>query len=86
MKFTSTTKVLQQMQLTFLSKRKVINVLKKGSDWGSVGRAVTSDTKDPRFESIHKHITIAVNCFEKTKTSQKGNHVTKMARQNNSQL
>ena len=40
----------------------------KGSGCGSVGRAVASDTRDPRFESIHRQKFIyiknlfTVNC------------------------
>ena len=35
----------------------VINKFQKASGCGSVGRAVASDTRDPRFESNHLHIT-----------------------------
>ena len=45
-----------------------------GSGGGSVGRAVTSDTRGPRFESSHWQtfisnicLLLTVNCNEKTK-------------------
>ena len=46
-----------------------------GSGCGSVGRAVASDSRGPRFESHHRqknyieHFT--VNCIEKTKIKKK---------------
>ena len=41
-----------------------------GSGCGSVGRAVTSDTRDPRFES--RHWQNFINCtIEKTKIKKK---------------
>ena len=46
-----------------------------GSGCGSVGRAVASDTTDPRFESRHRQTLIkhlfSVNCVEKTKIKKK---------------
>ena len=53
----------------------IIKSLKVGSGCGSVGRAVASDTRDPRLESRHwqtliKHL-FTVNCVEKTKTKKK---------------
>ena len=33
----------------------------EGSGGGSVGRAVASDTRDPRFESQHRQ-TLSTNC------------------------
>ena len=45
----------------------------QGSGGGSVGRAVASDARGPRFESNHLQIFISdiylftVNCIEKTK-------------------
>ena len=46
-----------------------------GSGCGSVGRAVDSDTRDPRFDSSHRqkfieHLFI-INCIEKTKINKK---------------
>ena len=38
-----------------------------GSGSGAVGRVVTSNTKDLRFESSHQQILIAINCIKKTK-------------------
>ena len=38
-----------------------------GSGWESVGRPVTSETRDTRFESSHWQILIYINCIEKTK-------------------
>ena len=56
-----------------LSEAKLIPL--RGSGCGSVGRAVASDTRDPRLESRHwqtliKHL-FTVNCVEKTKTKKK---------------
>ena len=49
-------------------------LLGSGGD-GSVGRAVASDTRDPRFESSHRQTFIehlfTVNCVEKTKMKKK---------------
>ena len=46
-----------------------------GSGRGSVSRAVASDNRDPRFESSHRQILLAINfnskCFEKTKIKKK---------------
>ena len=48
----------------------------KGSSCGSVGRAVASDSRGPRFESSHRqniyieHL-FTVNCIEKTKITEK---------------
>ena len=56
-----------------------LNYLKKkirsGSGCGSVGRAVTFNTRDPRFDSSHpqnfiEHLFI-INCIEKTKINKK---------------
>ena len=49
--------------------------LDMGSGCGSVGRAVDSDTRDPRFDSSHRqnfieHLFI-INCIEKTKINKK---------------
>ena len=46
-----------------------------GSGCGSVGRAVASDTRGPRFKSSHwqnyiEHL-FTVNCIEKTKIRKK---------------
>ena len=53
--------------------QQIKNVL--GSGCGSVGRAVPSDTKNPRFESCHQQTFIkhlfTVNCVEKTKIKKK---------------
>ena len=47
----------------------------KGSGCGSVGRAVASYTRGPRFESSHRQKFIehlfTVNCIEKTKMKKK---------------
>ena len=40
------------------------------SGCGAVGRAVTHDTRDPRFESSHRQF-FTINCIEKTKTKIK---------------
>ena len=37
-----------------------------GSGGGSIGRAVASDTRDPRFESQHRQ-TLSTNCTLKLK-------------------
>ena len=47
----------------------------QGSGCGSVGRAVTFDTRGPRFDSSHRqnfieHLFI-INCIEKTKINKK---------------
>ena len=46
-----------------------------GSGCGSVGRAVTSDTRDPQLESSHRKAFIkhlfSVNCVVKTKIKKK---------------
>ena len=42
-----------------------------GSGCGSVGRAVASDTRDPRFESDHNQILLSVNWIEKMKIKKK---------------
>ena len=45
-----------------------------GSGCGSVGRAVASDTKGPRFESGHRqtfYYLFTINWIEKTKTKDK---------------
>ena len=46
-----------------------------GSGCGSVGRAVASNTRGPRFESSHQQIYIehlfTINCIEKTKINKK---------------
>ena len=47
-----------------------------GSGCGSVGRAVASDTRDPRFESSHRQIyiyilNICLLCIEKMKIKKK---------------
>ena len=45
-----------------------------GSGCGSVGRAVSSDTRVPRFESSHQQTFIhvfTINCIEKTKMKKK---------------
>ena len=48
-----------------------------GSDCGSVGRAVPSDTRNLRFESCHQQTFIkhlfTVNCVEKTKGRESSN-------------
>ena len=47
----------------------------KGSDCGSVGKAVASDTRGPRFESSHRRsfywTLLIVKCGEKTKINKK---------------
>ena len=47
-----------------------------GSGCGSVGRAVASDARGPRFESrqrrFFKEQLPTVNCFEQTKIKEKG--------------
>ena len=49
-----------------------------GSGRGSVGRAVASDARGPRFESSHRQTFIShiylhtVNCIEKMKIKKKG--------------
>ena len=56
-----------------LSEAKLIPL--RGSGCGSVGRAVASDTRDPRFESRHRQTFIkhlfTVSCVEKTKIKKK---------------
>ena len=46
-----------------------------GSGYGAVGRAVASNTRDPRFESSHRQYYILStqlkNCIEKTKIEKK---------------
>ena len=46
-----------------------------GSGCGSIGRAVASNTRDPRFEFSHQQTFIehlfTVNCVEKTKIKKK---------------
>ena len=45
-----------------------------GSCCGTVGRAVASDTRGPRFESSHRQNFInvfTINCIEKTKIKKK---------------
>ena len=42
-----------------------------GSDCGSVGRAVASDNRDPRFESSLQEILFTINCIGKTKIKKK---------------
>ena len=46
-----------------------------GSGCGSVGRAITSDTRGPRFESRHRQnlywTLFTANCIEKTKIKKK---------------
>ena len=52
-----------------ITRRKV----EVGSSCGSVGRAVASDTRGPRFESSHQqnlHYLYTVNSIEKTKISK----------------
>ena len=48
-----------------------------GSDCCSVGRAVASDTRGPRFESSHRQNFIehlfTVHCIEETKINEAGN-------------
>ena len=48
----------------------------KSSGGGSVGKAVTSDTRRPQFESQHRQsfywIMFTVNCIEKTKIRKRG--------------
>ena len=54
----------------------VLNKLEQGSGCGSVGRAVASDPRSPRFESCpwqkFKLNIFTVNCIEKTKIKKKG--------------
>ena len=38
---------------------------------GSVGRAVASDNRDPRFESSLQEILFTINCIGKTKIKKK---------------
>ena len=38
--------------------------LNLGCGYGSVGRAVASDTRDPRFKFSHEQILFAVNCIQ----------------------
>ena len=45
-------------------------ILLKGSDCGSVGRVVTSNSRDPRFKSSHQEI-FTVNYIEMTKIKKK---------------
>ena len=45
-----------------------------GSGFGSVGRAVASDTRGPQFKSSHRRNFIhvfTINCIEKTKIKKK---------------
>ena len=42
-----------------------------GSGCGSVGRAVTSNTRDPRFESRLRQTLFTFNCIEKTTIKKK---------------
>ena len=44
--------------------------LLRGSGGGSVGRAVASDTRDPRFESQHRQ-TLSTNCTLKDENKEK---------------
>ena len=42
-----------------------------GSGCGSVGKAVASDTRDPRFESSHwQNLYVLPNCIEKRKITK----------------
>ena len=53
----------------------VLNKMTRGCGCGSVGRAVASDTRGPRFESFHLqnlYVTLlTVNCIEKKKIKKK---------------
>ena len=58
-----------------LIKHSANNLLVSGQWCGSVGRAVASDTRDPRFKSRQRQTFIerlfTVNCVEKTKIKKK---------------
>ena len=60
--------------ITVKISRKIIR-RKRGSDCGSVGRAVASQSRGRQFESSHwqKYIyrTLTINCIEKTKIREK---------------
>ena len=47
-------------------RRRRVTETQIGHWCGSVGRAVTSDTGDPWFESSHQQILFTINCFEKS--------------------
>ena len=53
----------------------MLKVAQKGSGCGSVGRAVASDTRDPRFESSHQRNFIyqLYNRIDKNKEKEAGN-------------
>ena len=45
-----------------------------GSGCGTVGRAVASDTSDPKFEYSHPILLFSLNCFERhNKEKEAGN-------------
>ena len=68
-------KVLHFASIYVTSRRKFIAKMFVGSSCGSVGRAVASDTRGPRFEFSHWQILywtlFTVNCIEKTKIKKK---------------
>ena len=69
-------KVIQLRGSLFRFKRCVQDLTILGSDCGSVGSAVASDTRGPQFESSHRRIFFTerlsiANCVEKTKIKKK---------------
>ena len=54
---------------TSLVRPEVLSFFETGAEWGSgsIGKAVTSDTRDPQFKSNNRH-NLSTNCtLEKTK-------------------
>ena len=67
----------QQKSLVGKLEQKHFNEYNNGSGCGSVGRAVTSNTRDPRFESSQwqnfiTDTSTVENTEEKTKINKKG--------------
>ena len=51
--------------------KKTQKIFITGRGFGSVGRAVASDTNEPRFESSHQQTLFTTNCIEAVLQRQK---------------